>query len=588
MERKFYLNSILFLCCVISSLAQVNSLDSLQQALKEANSDTLKSSILIELAKTVTDESEQFSYAAEAYAIGKNLSSPKHKYRSALALGIYYYPFDVDSSILLIQNAIKGYSESGLTRYEINGNYILGATFELESELDSAIKYLEITYALGKDLDVYTEYANAAYELANIHNIRGNNVEALKWAQLAKNAFEKEGLRKEVGQTLNQIGIIYDQKGLYSEALDNYLNAREIAIQSDDVEGEIFINNNIGVIYDNMNNTEMALSYYNDGLEKARIHDSKDNEATLLNNLSYVHLSQGDTLKAKQLLWNALAIDLSDIYPCFESYPLEGLGDLYLNDEVLDSAEYYLSRALTVASECEDAVVISTVYKGLGQLNAKLGKRQVAESALMKSLGMAKQSQLQTETKNTLQALYEFHIQFGNSGAALQYMQEYIILTDSISEQNNIEKASQLASEYEFRKQVAIMDQERLASEKKFTEEIQAKTYQNRLTLLALFLFLLLAGSLARSYYLIQKRNKKLRWLNDEKNKLMGIVAHDLRNPLNMILGLMPLLESDLKNVMDKNIDKYLELLNASTDRMRDMIDRVLDISAIENMKVNL
>ena len=106
-------------------------------------------------------------------------------------------------------------------------------------------------------------------------------------------------------------------------------------------------------------------------------------------------------------------------------------------------------------------------------------------------------------------------------------MERYQVLADSIYEAKNVEKATQLASEYEFRKQVALLDQDRLETEKRYTEEIEAKSKENRLVLLALVLFFLLALTLARSYFYIQKQNKKLKWLNDEKNKLMGIVAHD-------------------------------------------------------------
>ena len=55
-----------------------------------------------------------------------------------------------------------------------------------------------------------------------------------------------------------------------------------------------------------------------------------------------------------------------------------------------------------------------------------------------------------------------------------------------------------------------------------------------------------------------------------------------------MIIGLMPLFQGISAQKKDKNLEKYLELLEISSERMRNMIDRVLDISAIENMKVNL
>ena len=387
---------------------------------------------------------------------------------------------------------------------------------------------------------------------------------------------------------MNQIGIIYDQKGLYSEALENYLQARDLAIQSEDANGEIFINNNMGVIYDNMNNPDMAMQYYSNALEKARIHNMADNEATLLNNLSYIHLKKGDTTKAISLLKSSLKIDLSDTYPCFESYPLEGMGSIYIAKGKLDSAEFFLQQALETSTACEDVVVISTVKKDLGQLYSKRGNATKAVNALNESLALSRNASLRAETKEVLYALYEFHKKYKNSSLAMKYLEDYQQLTDSIYKENNIEKATQLASQYEFKKQVAMMEQERLESEQKFREELETKSRENRLVLLALLLFFLLAVTLSRSYFLIQKQNKKLKWLNDEKNKLMGIVAHDLRNPLNMIIGLMPLFEDVIKTNSDKNLKKYVELLGVSSERMRNMIDRVLDISAIENMKVNL
>ena len=132
----------------------------------------------------------------------------------------------------------------------------------------------------------------------------------------------------------------------------------------------------------------------------------------------------------------------------------------------------------------------------------------------------------------------------------MNYPEQYQQLSDSIYEDSNVEKATQIAAEYEFRRQVAEMEEERKETEKKLTDEIEAESFENRLVLLAPVPFILLALTLARSYYLIQKQNQKLK--------------------------------------SDKNLAKYVELLGASSDRMRNMIDRVLDISAIENMKVNL
>lgn len=580
---------LLYLAFVHASLGQDVNIDSLKTALENAESDTAKISTLIELGYAhFSDSSQRMRYALQAYELGKQVDYPKYQSRPELMLGIFLSSSDMDSAFVLMNSGVKRYMENELYSYAANAYFIMGLTHEIENNLDSALSYYRKTYEVGEENEVLPEYANAAYAIANINNIRANNVEALKWAIRAKDGYLKGGQTQNVSQTLNQIGIIYDQKGLYSEALDNYLQARELAIESGDIDGEILINNNLGVIYDNMNNSEMAMEYYSNALEKARIHNMEANEATLLNNLSYIHLNNGDTAKAVELLRSSLEIDLTEIYPCFESYPLEGMGSIYIAQNKLDSAEYFFNKAMKTSRICEDVVVISTVHKGLGQLYAKQNKLQEAEKSLNEALALGKGSNLRTETKEALFALYQFHRDYGKSRLAMQYLEEYQLLMDSIYKENNIEKATQLASQYEFKKQVTKMEQDRLESEQKFTAEIEAKTNQNRLILLALGLFIALAITMGRSFYVIKNRNRKLRWMNDEKNKLMGIVAHDLRNPLNMIIGLMPLFQTVVDKNKDKNLEKYTELLEASAERMRTMIDRVLDISAIENMKVNL
>ncbi|WP_370089872.1 ATP-binding protein [Ekhidna sp.] len=584
MKRTFLIASFLF--ATWTGFGQSNAIDSLKAEISKAESDTAKITLYISLAYELTD-SAQLAAAKSAYELGKKVDDPNYVGRSQAVLGLFYSYFDLDSGITLISQGIDTYLQNELTEKASNAAWIKGLLYESSNRLDSAIQSHLFALKIAGDED-YKEKGQASSSLASIYNIRGENVLSLQYSMQALDAYSKGDMRKEVGQTHNLIGIIYDQKGLYSKALDHYLQARDIAIQTKDINGEILISNNMGVIYDNMNDLEKSMEYYGDALEKARIQNLEDSEATLLNNLSYIHLKRGDTSRAINFLRKSLEIDLSDNYPCFESYPLEGMGAIYIAQDKLDSGEYFLKKALKTGIECEDAAILAAVYRGLGVLYSKRNQNENSLNALQMALSISEKSNLQTDTKESLHELYKFFKSRGNTEMAMKHLEKYQTLVDSIYEAKNVEKATQLAAEYEFRKQVAQMEQERLEAEQKYAEEIEAKSKQNRLVLLALILFFLLALTLGRSYFLIQKQNKKLKWLNDEKNKLMGIVAHDLRNPLNLIVGLMPLFEDAIKDSTDANLKKYVELLEASSDRMRNMIDRVLDISAIENMKVNL
>ena len=584
MKRTFLIASFIFTTCI--AFSQSNTIDSLKAEILKVESDTAKITLYISLAYELTD-SAQLAAAKSAYELGKKVEDPNYIGRSQAVLGLFYSNIDLDSGIALISQGMDTYLQGNLNKKASNAAWIKGLLYESSNQSDSATQSYLQAFEIADEED-YKEKGQSSSSLASLYNIRGENVLALKYSMHALDAYSNADMRKEVGQSHNLIGIIYDQKGLYSKALEHYLQARDIAIQTKDINGEILISNNMGVIYNNMNENQKSLEYYGDALEKARIHNMEENEATLLNNLSYIHLENGDTSKAIQFLRNSLKIDLSNSYPCFESYPLEGMGAIYVAQNKLDSGEYFLDRALRIGEECEDVAILAAVYRGLGVLYSKKNQGTNSLDALQKSLAISEKSNLQTDTKETLYELYKFYKRRRNTEMAMKYLEKYQALVDSIYEAKNVEKATQLAAEYEFRKQVAQMEQERLESEQKYAEEIEAKSQQNRLVLLALVLFFLLALTMARSYFLIQKQNKKLKWLNDEKNKLMGIVAHDLRNPLNLIIGLMPLFEDATKDSKDENLKKYVELLEVSSERMRNMIDRVLDISAIENMKVNL
>lgn len=76
--------------------------------------------------------------------------------------------------------------------------------------------------------------------------------------------------------------------------------------------------------------------------------------------------------------------------------------------------------------------------------------------------------------------------------------------------------------------------------------------------------------------------NEHLVHLNNEKNELMGIAAHDLRNPLTVILGNADL----IGKTRDANLlAKLSQNTRAVAIRMRDLIANLLDFNAIEQGK---
>lgn len=89
-------------------------------------------------------------------------------------------------------------------------------------------------------------------------------------------------------------------------------------------------------------------------------------------------------------------------------------------------------------------------------------------------------------------------------------------------------------------------------------------------------------------YQELREKNEHLSKLNEEKNNLLGMAAHDLRNPLGVILGYTNLLIEQLTDKLDaKSLTKLNHIKNSSS-HMLSIINDLLDISAIESGKVKL
>ncbi len=86
---------------------------------------------------------------------------------------------------------------------------------------------------------------------------------------------------------------------------------------------------------------------------------------------------------------------------------------------------------------------------------------------------------------------------------------------------------------------------------------------------------------------LIEEQYHQLLSINEEKNNLIKILAHDLRNPLATAMSMTELVRFE-KNNLSAEQYQASEIIWRGLNRMNDMIRKILDIKAIESQKINL
>lgn len=79
----------------------------------------------------------------------------------------------------------------------------------------------------------------------------------------------------------------------------------------------------------------------------------------------------------------------------------------------------------------------------------------------------------------------------------------------------------------------------------------------------------------------LMNRNAQLLTLNEDKNNLVNILAHDLRSPLSNILGLSGIMLNSSANLDEEQKD-YLDKIGVTANRMNQMIAKILNPHSLE------
>lgn len=124
-----------------------------------------------------------------------------------------------------------------------------------------------------------------------------------------------------------------------------------------------------------------------------------------------------------------------------------------------------------------------------------------------------------------------------------------------------------------------------------FLSEYYSRNYTNDLipiwnALVRLFVFLLfgmLLRLLNERFLKLEVVNKQLQLLNIEKNKFIGIAAHDIKNPIGTISSFSDLLISDFSDKMDDEAVEMIGYIKELSSNSLHILKNVLDISKIES-----
>lgn len=86
----------------------------------------------------------------------------------------------------------------------------------------------------------------------------------------------------------------------------------------------------------------------------------------------------------------------------------------------------------------------------------------------------------------------------------------------------------------------------------------------------------------------LSRKNAELERLSEQKTRLLGMAAHDLRTPLGIIYSYSAFLEKETKESLPPERMEMLQRIREASEFMLRMVNELLDVSAIESGQLQL
>jgi signal transduction histidine kinase len=346
---------------------------------------------------------------------------------------------------------------------------------------------------------------------------------------------------------------IYEQKAHILCSLKEYskaLNYSHKAItgyeETHNIEGLSRTYKRIGLINNYTKNFNQGIDALTTSLDSAKATGAPNLIVDCLTTMATTYLLIGNYQKSIEI--NTQILKYEQISDSKRATVLFNLGSSYLSIQAYEKAQENYDKSLTLLLDLKDTTRIINTKNNLAQIYLNTGNWTSAEKILKDVLSYGET----TNNYQTLVAVYynmtDLYARLQKPDSVLKYLDLYSSARDSIWNKYTTQTILELEQKYqaeEQQQQIAILQKEEQLS--------KAQIRTQRVTILgisAISILLMFFGyiinqqriKLKKGYELLEKGQQEIVRINGElnqsiaaKNRLLSIVGHDLRGPLNAI-----------------------------------------------------
>lgn len=550
---------------------------------------------------------QQPSISIDSLRLQLNNAKGIEKVNILIDISKYYWDVNPDSSVIYAEKSLKEAKADGSDdaigdAYNALGN-AYSSKYQNETALNYYLKSLEFRELNGNPLKIGNSYHNLGLvyrELKQFNLAVSSHTKAADYYEKAKR-YDLQSI------SYNRIASLYNQINDKNKALEYAFKALNIVNENNIDELKANLYNLIGSLNRDLKNLELAEKYYTLAFKEWEKSKNISGLSTAYNNLGIILDEKGDLQKALEYYTKSLEFatqqrDSSGIATAYNN-----IGFLYARIKQFDKAlmSYQKSYEISVKTNGVDAA--HNTLNNIASTYLKQNNLEKASEALNKALRNIPNVVDQAYKQETYQLLSDLYSKKGDYRNAYHYKCIELAYADTLYTQQRLSSIAEMQARYETEtkeKEIELLKKDVELKELQFQKQRSVQQVLISLTLLLLAIFfgtsLILTIIRKKNKQLAEKNaelfeiNKKLKEseknlseLNATKDKLFSIIAHDLKNPFNALIGFSDILERNFNHLTDNEKKEYISVISESAQNLYKLLDNLLQWTRAQTGSIN-
>jgi signal transduction histidine kinase len=417
-----------------------------------------------------------------------------------------------------------------------------------------------------------------------ICNERSENYRlSLAQTQEALAIYQNVNDKKGQADALKNIGIAYCRLAEYVKALEFFRQSLSFYEDIKDKEGQAKAIANIGTLYSGISDYGQALVHYHQSHSLFEELGCQLWQVRLLNNLGHVYYKMADYKKATTYLTKSLAIakSLGDQY--IQLHSLFNIGKVYSELADYEQALIHFQNSLTIAKGLGNQQMQAATYTCFGKIYYELGDYEKALSYHIQSLSLFEKLNDRYGQAYVLFLFGQTLIKLRRFEEAETLLHKALAFCDELGlKKERYETLECLADLYsqigDIPRAFDFYKQFHLAKEEAFNQEQQQHIARLQITFET--------EQAKKEAEIAHLKNIELAAANSFKTDLLATAAHDLKSPLQTILGYTQLLRTHKPDEQTSN--RYYLKIESGVKNMAQLISDLLDTANTDRSEFTL